>query len=158
MTPLRLPTPDDVRAIYRQGEEAVVALVAELVQVITALGTRVQVLEDQQAKHSGNSSKPPASDGLAKPQPRSLRKSSGKPPGGQPGHPGQTLKAVAQPQHLRVHAIATCQHCQASLEQVAVSDYEKRQGFDVPPVRVEVTDSFRWNAQPRSSTICTSCR
>ena len=140
MTPLRLPTDDDVRAVYRQGEEAVVALVAELVKMITALEARVQVLEDQQAKHSGNSSKPPSSDGLAKPQPRSLRKSSGKSTGGQPGHPGHTLTAVASPQHIRVHAVAACQHCQTSLEQVAVSDYEKRQVFEVPPVRVEVTE------------------
>ncbi len=140
MTPLRLPTDADVRAVYHQGEEAVVALVAELIQAITALETRVQALEDQLAKHSGNSSKPPSSDGLAKPQPRSLRQSSGKPTGGQPGHPGHTLKAVAQPQHIRVQALATCQHCQASLTQVAVSAYEKRQVFDVPPVRVEVTE------------------
>jgi transposase len=140
MNQLDLPTPDQVRAIYQQGEEAVVALVNQLVQMITAVEARVQALEDQLAKNSGNSSKPPSSDGLAKPRPRSLRESSGKPTGGQPGHPGHTLKAVEQPQHIRVHAVATCQQCQVSLEQVAVSGYEKRQVFDVPPVRVEVTE------------------
>ena len=140
MNKLDLPTPDQVRAVYQQGEEAVVAFVNQLVQVITALEARVQALEDQLAKNSGNSSKPPSSDGLSQPRPRSLRESSGKPTGGQPGHPGHTLKAVEHPQHIRVHAVATCQHCQASLEQVAVRDYEKRQVFDVPPVRVEVTE------------------
>jgi transposase len=140
MTPLPLPTDDDVRAVYQQGEDAVVALVGQMVQVITQLEARVQALEDQLAKNSDNSSKPPSSDGLTKPQPRSLRQSSGKPTGGQPGHLGHTLQAVEFPQSIRVHAVAMCQRCQASLEQVAPSAYEKRQVFDVPPVRVEVTE------------------
>src|SRR3990170_7592280 len=107
MTPLPLPTDDDVRAVYRQGEEAVVAFFGELRAVIRQLEARVQALEDQLAKNSGNSGKPPSSDGLSKPRPRSLRESSGKPTGGQPGHPGHTLKAVERPQHIRVHAVAT---------------------------------------------------
>ena len=82
MNKLDLPTPEQVRAVYQQGEEAVVALVSQLIQVITALGARVQALEDQLAKNSDNSSKPPSSDGLNKPRPRSLRESSGKPTGG----------------------------------------------------------------------------
>jgi len=140
MRPLDLPTPEQVQTICEQGPEATLALVTQLITVIRHLEARVQTLEDQLAKNSSNSSKPPSSDGLSRPRPHNLRTSSGKRPGGQPGHAGHTLERVEHPQHICRHSVTRCRQCQASLAQVAASAYEKRQVFDLPPVQVEVTE------------------
>jgi transposase len=137
MEPIHLPSDEEIRAAYRQGEEAIIAMIH---QTVGQLAACVQALEDRVSKNSRNSGKPPSSDGLAKPSPKSLRKRHGKKSGGQPGHEGHTLKAVSQPDHIRMHRVKMCQHCQASLEQVEVDSLEKRQVFDLPPLRVEVTE------------------
>jgi len=117
MTALKVPTPEEVHTAYEHGEAAVQSLVTGLVGVIRAL-------EDQLAKNSRNSSKPPASDGLRKPSPKSLRQSSGKSSGGQPGHAPYHLEAVPTPQYTTVHRVTTCQSCQADLTDVPVSTCE----------------------------------
>jgi len=114
MEPIRLPSEEEISATYDQGKEAMIALFNA---TFRKLAERMQVLEDQLAKNSRNSSKPPSSDGLKKkPTKRGLRKPSGKKSGGQPGHEGHTLKAVVDPDRVQVHRVKRCNYCQASLE------------------------------------------
>jgi transposase len=138
---LRLPSEEEIRAAISQGEEAVVSLISSLLQIIAIQAARIQALEDQLAKNSNNSGKPPSSDGLKKPsRNRSLRKSSGKKSGAQPGHPGHRLEMAANPDRIEKYGVQRCSHCQASLEEVPVERIEKRQEYELPPLRLIVTE------------------
>lgn len=137
MQTLQLPSEKDIREAYEQGEDAVLALFQTTISV---LAERIQKLEDQLAKNSRNSGKPPSSDGYDQPAPRSLRKRRRRKSGGQVGHPGETLKAVAQPDHVKVHRVLACAHCGHSLKRRKALGHEKRQVFDLPQVQIEVTE------------------
>ena len=132
-------TRDEIRAVYDAGPEAVIALVEQLLGAMVALTARVQQLENQRATRSHNSSKPPSSDGFAQ-KTKSRREKSGRPPGGQPGHPGQTLRMVPDPQHTVPHRPTRCPGCAAELGAVPATAVERRQVFDIPLAPVEVTE------------------
>lgn len=121
-------------------KETLIAIILELRQMIAHQASQIQELQDQLAKNSQNSGKPPSSDGLKKPRTRSLRKKEGRQSGGQKGHKGHTLEMVEQPEQVVVHRVESCPHCAADLREVAPDGFEKRQVFDIPPVQVEVTE------------------
>ena len=116
------------------------ARVQELEEIVLKQSEVLQALQDQVAKDSRNSSKPPSSDGLQKPRTRSLRRNEGRKPGGQPGHEGQTLQMVEAPTHVASHGVNQCPHCQCDLSTIAPLEHGRRQVFDIPVVRI----TFLW--------------
>jgi len=140
MEPIRKLSEEEIRAIYRQGESAVVELIQSMNKTIILLAERVQILEDRLAKNSKNSGKPPSTDGYSKPAPKSLRKRHQKKSGGQAGHPGTTLKAVKTPDCIEYHLVDECTNCHRDLSVVTTHEYESRQVFDAPKVKIFVTE------------------
>jgi transposase len=106
-------------------------------ETITQLRARIDELERRLGLNSANSGKPPSSDGLKKPARKkrtmSLRESSKRPSGGQPGHPGETLRPVPDPTHVVEHYPSACQHCAEPFSVQNSLDYQARQVFDLPP-------------------------
>jgi transposase len=96
-------------------------------------------LESILAKDSHNSSKPPSSDGM-KSAVKSLRESSGRKSGGQPGHEGRTLSQVEKPDTIKVHRCEGLCSCGRSLDQAQIVKRRKRQVFDIPKIKAEVTE------------------
>src|ERR1039457_2776594 len=136
------------------GDEVLAALVASLrrelgdsraalAQAVAELARaqeRIAELEARLNQTPRNSSRPPSAEGLGKP-PRSLRKKSGRKPGGQDGHEGRTLMQAARPDREVPHEPACCGGCGAALAGRPVTGVERRQVLDLPPaVAVQVTE------------------
>jgi transposase len=129
--------PDDPRPSY----EELAALVAVQAQRIAELEAEIAELRRQLGQNWQNSSKPPSTDSpFTKPAPKSLRRKSGRKPGGQPGHPGSTLTLVADPNERLRHEPGQCAGCGADLVAAPEVGMERRQVFDLPPMTVRVTE------------------
>jgi len=116
------------------------ARIAELEAENAALRARVADLEAQLRTNSRNSSTPPSADGPGKPATRSLRKASKRRPGGQDGHRGQTLAQVSDPDVVIRHEPSCCHGCGSDLAGAAEVNCSRRQVFDIPPIKVHVTE------------------
>src|SRR5580700_6521163 len=113
-------------AVLREQNTAQQALIAKLQE-------RIAELERRLGLNSGNSGKPPSSDGLKKPvRVSSLRERSGKKTGGQNGHRGETLRRSETPDATIDHFPQTCAGCGEALSAAMATDHIARQVFDLP--------------------------
>ena len=126
---------------YEQIISTLLTQVAELEKLVIQQAARIADLEKRLDKKSNNSSKPPSSDGLSKP-PRttSLRENGKNKSGGQLGHMGETLKQTETPDIIKRHVLTTCPDCQHSLRPSPLFGIVKRQVFDIPPPKIEITE------------------
>jgi transposase len=116
-----------------------------------ALTARLTELERRLGLNSGNSGKPPSSDGLKKPvRVSSLRGSSGKKSGGQKGRRGGTLCRVEMPDATIEHYPESCATYGEALTAAMASEHARevtghvaRQVFDLPEPRPLIVTEHR---------------
>jgi transposase len=104
------------------------------------LGRRNAELEALVTKDSHNSSRPPSSDPLWAKRTKSLRRPSGKLPGGQRGHRGKTLRLAVRPDRIVEHRPQECRGCHAPLSSAQVVRHLRQQVWEVVPARLRVTE------------------
>jgi transposase len=109
-------------------------------EALAGLQSQVADLAAQVKANSRNSSKPPSSDGLARPAPKSLRGRSGRGPGRPKGQPGATMELSDHPDKKVRHRPARCGCCGKSLKNAPVTAVERRQVIDIPPVKAVTTE------------------
>ena len=110
-------TISNLRRVIAELNETIDSLrlaVSESNQANAELNQTIKDLTEKLGMNSGNSSKPPSSDGFNKPSPKSLRKPSGNKAGGQQGHPGVRLESTVEPDEIVRHMPSPCSGCPLS--------------------------------------------
>ncbi|MCS3459578.1 IS66 family transposase [Aeromonas sp. BIGb0445] len=138
----------------KQSTPAVPPLTLEQAhELIHKLLDPITELEGRLNQHSGNSSKPPSSDGPDSTPPARPRPASGKKRGAQPGHKGQRRERHSHDARLSVEAYYPAPECPCCGGKVLAHDkpYRAHQVFDLPEVSYFVTEHQLFRA------TCTWC-
>ncbi len=106
--------------------------IVELKKENTDLRGRINELEH--SKNSNNSSIPPSKDDNCIKRNQSLRTSSNKKSGGQPGHKGHTLKMVENADEIINHKPSFCKGCGVDISKHISIICETRQVVELPPI------------------------
>jgi hypothetical protein len=120
----------DEITISRAEYERQQRLISTLFVLVQMLLDKISLLKG--GKSSRTSSTAPSHD-LGRSNRKSLRVSSGKKSGGQPGHAGSTLSLSDSPDEIIDHHPYSCEHCETGLEDVISSSFACRQIVDIPP-------------------------
>lgn len=115
--------------------------IQELTKSVANLSAKIEELENQSNRNSGNSSMPPSSDMFAKPA-RSVKPKQGRKRGKQPGSPGSGRALVADPEAVFDEFPAVCGGCGVGFAGLTGTDsagFTRRQCHDIPVVSVAVS-------------------
>ncbi len=119
----------------------------------TELKKLLQEALDKLNKNSKNSSKPPSTDMH---RTKSLRIRTGKKAGGGQGHSGTTLQMSETPDKIIAHpARVHYSGCGQNLKKVSSLSYQRRQVYDIPPIKMEVCEHRRERSYYWSRSIGT---
>lgn len=159
----------DIKNAFSSGWKEIYSLIKNLLSKIKKLETQIdlltsvnhtlevqnselvqklKLLQSEKAKNSGNSSKPPSSDGLRK-KTKSLRKKSDRKPGGQSGHKGNTLMLQENPDEIIELPLYTCNHCKKKMK-LPFREFDSRQVIDIDKIK----NVIEFRAQ---RAICPNC-
>jgi transposase len=133
------PSPPSYEELVAENAALRVVVADLTARLEWALG-RISELEAQLKQSSSNSSRPPSSNGLAKPSPKSLRGRSGRRPGRPAGGLGNTLAQIADPDVIVRHEPAVCAGCGDALGGAELVGVARRQVFDIPDPTIVVTE------------------
>lgn len=126
--------------------------VDQLTGQVIALQSEISLLKGRLSKYenpknSSNSSIPPSKDENRPARNQSLRKRSGKNPGGQAGHEGETLQMTATPDDFIDHSPDYCQACGNSLSGFPGQLEGRRQVVDIPDIQAVWTEHRQYSKQ-----------
>ncbi len=123
----------------------------KLKEIVQEQSLEIKRLNDIISKDSTNSSKPPSTDNkfkeVKKPSTKKLKKRRG----AQAGHKGKNLKLSATPDTTHILLPHNCTCCNSSLNKIKSSKVEKRQLYDLPDIKINITE------YQAHSKICKKC-